>query len=274
MKTYSDEDILRYVDGNMDERSATQLRSDIDNNTELSQRVDAMLASQLPYSMAYKLNPPPEMPERVKQTISTWSDVARNSSHQASAPKQLGLKVAAVAAAVSLSFVLGFGAATLISDEPAVAINNPIINGQPTEDTLWVKRVADYQSLYVAQTVNHIKDGRSKADELLARAEIKDVMDARIPDLSDYNYQFVRAQQLGFQGQPLIQLVYTSPGKKPLALCFMPSEGENLSNITVALHEELGSASWRTASQRFVVVADESQTAIESIARHAQKTFL
>ena len=273
MKSYSDEDILRYVDGDMDEQSASQLRNDINNDPELSQRVDAMLASQLPYSMAYKLNPAPEMPESLRQTVSVWSDVARNSSLQPQAAKPWGMKVAAVAAAVGLSFALGFGTANLRGNGQ-IAVNNPVIHGQTTEDTLWVQRVADYQSLYVAQTVSDIQGGRAKADELLARPEIKDVMNAQIPDLSDYNYQFVRAQQLGFQGQPLIQLVYTSPGKKPLALCFMPSQGEDKNTITVALHEDLGSASWRTTSQRFVIVADESQESIESIARHAQRMFL
>ncbi|MFK8076826.1 MAG: hypothetical protein AB8B84_09600 [Granulosicoccus sp.] len=273
MKPYSDEDILRYVDGNMDEPSASQLRNDINNNAQLSQRVDAMLASQLPYSMAYKVNPAPEMPESLRQTVSVWSDVARNSSLEPQTVKLRGMKVAAVAAAVGLSFALGFGAANLPS-QGQVAVQASVVNDQTMEDTLWVQRVADYQSLYVAQTVNDIQNGRTKAEELLARSEIKDVMDAKIPDLSDYDYQFVRAQQLGFQGQPLIQLVYTSAGKKPLALCFMPSKGEDQNTITVALHEELVSASWRKASQRFVIVADESYESIESIARHAQRVFL
>lgn len=275
MKTYSDEDILRYVDGDMDEQATNQLRNDIDRDSELSQRVDAMLASQLPYSMAYKVNPPPQMPESIRQSVSTWSDIARNaSSIQALAPKHRSMKVATVAGITGLSFVLGFSAASLRDKDLAIATNNPTVISQSTEDTLWVKRVADYQSLYVAQTVSNIHDGRMKADELLARTDILEVMDAKIPDLSNYNYQFVRAQQLGFQGQPLIQLVYTSPGKKPLALCFMPSKGQDQNTISLAVHEGLGSASWRTASQRFVIVADESQTSIESIARHAQKTFL
>jgi len=106
MKSYSDEDILRYVDGDMDEQSASQLRSDINNDAELSQRVDAMLASQLPYSMAYKLNPAPEMPENLRQTVSVWSDVARNSSIQPQAAKPWGMKVAAVAAAATFELLV------------------------------------------------------------------------------------------------------------------------------------------------------------------------
>jgi anti-sigma factor RsiW len=46
MKNYSDEDILQYVDGDMDELSTSKLRADIEHDSSLSQRVDAMLAEK------------------------------------------------------------------------------------------------------------------------------------------------------------------------------------------------------------------------------------
>ena len=273
MKNYSDEDILQYADADMDELSASKLRADIEHDPSLSQRVDAMLASQLPYSMAYKLNPPPPIPETVKQSISTWTDVARNVPHTQTKSALDSWKIASITVAVGASFTLGYLAANFNSTsnnpqqhQPLTAISN--------DEGVWVQRVADYQSLYVQETVGHIKNGTDRAIELLNQLAAKNDIENTIPDLSSFGYDFVRAQQLGFNDQPLVQLVYTSPGKKPLALCFMPSIGVNQSALTVSRHENLNTANWRTSTQRYVIVADESAEKIESIAAHARQVFL
>jgi anti-sigma factor RsiW len=273
MKNCSDEDILQYVDGDMNEVSASKLRADIERDSSLSQRVDAMLASQLPYSMAYKLNPPPPIPDTVKQSISTWTDVARNAPHTQSKSALGSWKIASIAVAVGASFALGYLAANFNSTS-SDSLQHQTLTASSNDDDAWVQRVADYQSLYVQETVGHIKNGKGRAIELLTELATKTDIENTIPDLSSFGYQFVRAQQLGFNDQPLVQLVYTSPGKKPLALCFMPSEGVNQSALTLSHHENLSAANWRTSTQRYVIIADESAESIESIAVHAQQVFL
>jgi anti-sigma factor RsiW len=273
MKTYSDEDILQYVAGDMDEQSASKLRADLEHDSSLSQRVDAMLASQLPYSMAYKLNPPPPIPDNVKQTISTWSGVARNAPQTQPKTALGSWKIASIAVAVGTSFALGYLAANFNSVN-SQALQHQSLTAISNEDGAWVQRVADYQSLYVQETVGHIKNGKGRAIELLSQLAENNDIENTIPDLSSFGYEFVRAQQLGFNGQPLIQLVYTSPGKKPLALCFMPSTGVKQSAPTVSRHENLSTANWRTATQRYVIVADEPAENIKSIATHTSQVFL
>ena len=287
MKTYSDEEIMRYADGEMDEQSAASLHACLESDPMLAERVDAMLASQLPYPMAYKLNPPPPMPDSIRETINTWTDVARHAKQgQAVTQRHTLLKVAGVVAAVGVSFLLGYGSAnfgdtrqasvsTEVSSEGlSEGLNSGSADNTLSADALWVERVADYQSLYVQETVDHIENGSVQAEKLLARSEIKDKLNAKIPDLNEFGYQFVRAQRLGFEGELLLQLVYKKPGRKPLALCFMPSKGEAQDDITLVRHENLESASWRSSKQRYVIVADESQDFIGSIARHARQIFL
>jgi anti-sigma factor RsiW len=273
MKTYSDEDILRYVDGDMEEVAASKLRTEIEHDPILSQRVDAMLASKLPYSMAYKLKPPPPIPDNVKQSINTWTEVARNAPKNQPKPPLAGWKVASLVAAISASFALGYLASNLSNSRETLE-QKKVAESLSNEDAKWVQRVADYQSLYVPETVGHIQNGESRAIKLLNQLASRNNLENTIPDLSSFGYQFVRAQQLGFNDQPLVQLVYLSPGKKPLALCFMPSKGNDQHTVLVERYENLSTANWRSTTQRYVIVADESIEHIQSIATHAQQTFL
>lgn len=281
MKSYSDEDVLSYVDGEMSDDLASVLRIDMASDPELRQRVDVMLASKLPYSTAYDAHPPPTMPESVRQNVATWSQVARNAQTRTQEPASAKavafpmLKVAAISAvAIGISFFAGLNIADRSDSTQHIVSLQPDSETMTDEDMRWALRVAEYQTLYVPETVKQTDDSLVKAVELLSRPAIANTMRAEIPDLTNAGYEFARAQQLGYKGDPLIQLVYTAPGKMPLALCFMPSPGQGRNEISTAVFEGLSSAIWRSSNQRFVIVADETTQAITAIAQEAQKAFL
>ncbi len=273
MKTYSDEDILHFVDGTLNEALSHQIERDIELSPELAQRIDAMQASQLPYSMAYKNAPIPAMPDEVRNSLDTWAAVAKNASTKPLEPKKNNIKIASLVGLVGLSFLIGYLTGTTKITESISTTTDQLAETIDSE-SLWVQRVADYQSLYVGETVAGIKNGRESADVLLNKLQQEDHLNGAIPDLSEFGYSFVRAQQLGFFDEPLLQLVYTSPGKKPLALCFMPDSNSTESSINTKKHETLGSANWRQSSQRYVIVAEEPLEQLEKMARHARQILL
>jgi len=128
-----------------------------------------------------------------------------------------------------------------------------------------VLRVAQYQSLYVENTVSGITGGEQAAMSLLDDLKARTGMRTGVPDLSSFGYRFVRAQELGYQNEPLVQLVYFKPGHAPLAVCYMPASGVMRADVKLEKHDGLLAAGWIQNEQRFVIVGDESREVIEKL---------
>jgi len=106
---------------------------------------------------------------------------------------------------------------------------------------------------------------RRDAIELLASVSGDHPMVTGIPDLSEFDYTFARAQQLGFEGNALIQLVYAKEGSSPLALCYMPGATEADRELAMSQIHDVGAASWVSEFQHFVVIADEPHETLNAI---------
>lgn len=148
---------------------------------------------------------------------------------------------------------------------------------QSTERNLqlaWVERVADYQTLYVPNTVEHIETDLPSALSKLDKMAAASGMQAAVPDLSKSGYRFARVQELGYEGQTLIQLVYSKPGHTPLALCFMPANGAGNLALQIGKRHGLGTASWINNNQRFVIVANESPESLTELYDTAKNLFV
>ncbi len=198
-----------------------------------------------------------------------------------------GRKMTLLASAACLCIGLGFGAVLgfgmqdnqLNTDLSAAAITDDGTvagTGTKTADqhAIWVKRVADYQSLYTENTVAKLSSSRlADANSLLEGIALQSDLSTAIPDLTAHGYDFVRAQHLGFEGDSLVQLVYRKPGVAPLALCYMPANGLPDRELSVDIIHKLGTASWISEGQQFVLVADESASVLTSIHNTAQAIF-
>lgn len=95
----------------------------------------------------------------------------------------------------------------------------------------WVRKVASYHAMYARETV---QDGESAGQistqalptQALLRRLQQQGLSLRIPDLSGQGLQFVRAQQLQFEGRPVLQLVYLPRRGLPVAVCLMPATAQ------------------------------------------------
>ncbi|MEM7257922.1 MAG: hypothetical protein AAF404_11095, partial [Pseudomonadota bacterium] len=85
--------------------------------------------------------------------------------------------------------------------------------------------------------------------------------------------EFARAQELGFEGKTLVQVVYTKPGNSPLALCFMAANGESDEAVLISSRHGLGTASWIQNNQRFVIVGNEPEETLKNLHRLASADF-
>ena len=103
-------------------------------------------------------------------------------------------------------------------------------SGPPLADP-WVRKVASYHAMYARETV---QDGESAGQistqalptQALLRRLQQQGLSLRIPDLSGQGLQFLRAQQLQFEGRPVLQLVYLPRRGLPVAVCLMPATAQ------------------------------------------------
>lgn len=271
---YTDADLVQYADGTLsDERTRILLQASL-HDQELAQSLAALDASCLPFKAAHTqyslLEAPAALREDIADMVSagTYSDDKIGhmsvSAQGRSGKSATGAKWfhwargVSVAACVGLCFSLGYWLGSAGSlPYPAVFNNEQSADNALTTQMAWVERVADYQSLYVANTVKDIIPNQNEATQLLDSIEQRSGMRAGIPDLSEKGYEFVRAQELGYMDRPLVQIVYHKAGAHPLALCYTPSSQLSDTELILSSYHGLNTASWVARGQQFVLVGSE-----------------
>lgn len=289
---YTDEDLLKFSEKTLSPKRTKQLGQMALHDLELCEAMSAIEASRLQYSAAYAQQNVPPVPDFLKKQVQDWvkvsgeesgSLVQSQSKFQAQSVQKFG-----VAACILLSFVGGYFASAMLNENKAALITplqnstpqsmqlaeNPINADFSSADQAWAKRVADYQSLYVPNTVKTNSNALKSAEELLAGITLETGIQTGIPDLSSQGYQFARAQELGFEGDTLVQLVYVKEGKVPLAFCYMAANSTASLSPNLMQISGLGVAHWRESGQRFVIVADETQEVLGRLYSDAQSLQL
>ena len=131
----------------------------------------------------------------------------------------------------------------------------------------WAERVADYQTLYMRQTVENAKMSEEERTAFVAKASGIMGTDVSIPDLSGHDLEFRRAQLLSFRGNTVVQLVYLPKGVgEPVALCFMKqAKADKVAALNS--HRNLNVVSWTKDNLGFLLVAEMGGKKLLSVAR-------
>lgn len=274
MLKYTETEIMAYCGGHLDDSRARQLAADLEHSKELQEAVSVMQASQLPIKEAFEQQALPAMPDSLLRSLDDALP-AQQQHQSANKPAYWGL-VGSLIAGVMLGVLLTKG----VLDRPdtmPLSASLPNVTAE-NHDTFeqWVARVADYQSLYTQSTVaNPLPDAMANAAVLLDKLSSEARLKTAIPDLSEYGYTFARAQELGFEKNPLVQLVYSKPGSMPLAFCYMRGTGseEPQSATNLVQYHQLNTASWLVGGQQYVLVASESDETLSSMSLSARSYF-
>lgn len=283
---FSDEDLIRYADNTLNPERRQRLLDAADHDSELAETLAALDASNLPYKAAFDQQPQPPVPESLREELANLVSVANsdNVSHIGSRQKPATsltgwTRHLAMAACLVLCVGIGFGIgiSQRNTDNNTVAISNPTpannAAGPSYTQRDWVERVADYQTLYVANTVSDADSDLPAALEKLESLGKASGVKTAVPDLTAAGYQFARAQELGFEGKTLVQVVYSKEGNSPLALCYMVANGEQDELLQIGNRHGLGTASWITDNQRFVIVGNESADTLKNLYEMAAESF-
>ncbi len=143
--------------------------------------------------------------------------------------------------------------------------------GQPADTSAepWHVEVAAYHALYVEQTLNAANmTAEENAQRLQALSAVlgRDLSAAaEIEDL-----KFVRAQQLGFEGAPLIQMAFLADDGTPVALCILRQQG-GAQDVAQTNLKGMSGASWADNNLRFFLIGgnDGNATKRQADAFHA-----
>lgn len=132
----------------------------------------------------------------------------------------------------------------------------------------WIDYVASYQALYSQETLAGIDiDPAEQAAQLSRVSEAVGrslSVAASVPGL-----EFKRAQTLGFNGKPLVQLAYLTPDGVPLAFCVIAKEDQ--AALKQMEREGMQAASWSDGSFSYLLIGGQDADLIKTTAVELQK---
>lgn len=235
---FSDEELTAYLDGESDYARIDMINKALAQDGQLRARIEQLSMSRQSVQSAFDslLAQAPEM--NLQEPRQTNYSIA---------------SIAAVACLVVVSFFVGWGGSYYTSPQP--------LQG-------WHGYVAAYQALYSPSTLAHLDREQSTLEAELKRVSLalgKDIPFEGLQVSSPLEYK--RAQILGFQGQPLIQLAFLSPMNTPVALCIIRLESAENSDLQMATMEGMSSVAWKKDGYGYLLIGGKDQLMLQDVAQ-------
>jgi len=168
----------------------------------------------------------------------------------------LGASLGAVA---TLAIVLGGFWGGLWGAEAPVGAGSDRVQlamGEP-----WHREAAAYHALYVPETLApHVPStSEDLPPEAATRlAAVSQALGRDVTILPEVpGLRFVRAQQLGYEGQVLVQLAFAGETGMPYALCILRDAGPE-SEVQTRTLQGLAAASWSDSDHRFLLIGGDN----------------
>lgn len=244
MNPPSDEQLVAYLDGELDGDYRHQLDNAIAEDSLLSLRVQWLSRSNLPYKNAYDELAQQAPLERLQARLDAIP-----------VPKPPGF---------NRRWFIGGAAAALLAG--GVLADRLFLGWHAVQSNNWRALVGDYMALYVPQTLDHLP-----TDEASQRAQLRTV-DARLglnlapATLKLPDAEFKRAQMLEYDGVPIAQIVYLDAKHGPLALCVTRSN----SGSQPLAHErrrEMNVVYWTEREHAWMLIGHDAPMALEDKAK-------
>jgi len=231
--TFSDETLLAYLDGSLDEAEARAIEDAVAEDVALESRLMALDPIASVVQQVFE-NVPAETPQ-----VDLPAEVPTRGMAGQGVFRLVG--VAASVAVIAVS-------ATFWATRPA--------------ELGWAQQAAIYQSLYVPDTIADLDNSKQSldaqfalAEEQLGRSLNRDVLEA-LPGLD-----LKRAQVLSFKGKPLIQIVFSDAAGQPFAFCVI-RQGAAAPNkdVNQAVLSGLATATWAQDGYGYMLLGSDDQT--------------
>jgi hypothetical protein len=130
-------------------------------------------------------------------------------------------------------------------------------------DTRWHQYVAIYQALYIPNTLTHIKNTPQNQQKELDRVVLISGKRVGLDQLNSYKgLNYKRAQILGFEGKPLVQLTFLTQHDNPVALCILKASSLKTTAIETRQMEGMRAASWQKNGYAYLLIGGNDEALI------------
>jgi len=244
MNTPSDEQLVAYLDGELDPEYRDQLDNAIAEDSLLSLRVQWLSRSNLPYKNAYDELAQQAPLDRLQARLDAMPS-----------PQRPGFN--------RRWFIAGAAAALVAG---GVLADRLFLGWHVAQSNNWRGLVADYMALYVPQTLDHLP-----TDDAAQRAQLRTI-DARLglnlspAALKLQGAEFKRAQMLEYDGVPIAQIVYLDAKHGPLALCVTRSN-RGSQPLAHERRREMNVVYWTEREHAWMLIGHDAPVALEDKAK-------
>ncbi|MFL4469719.1 anti-sigma factor [Tateyamaria armeniaca] len=232
-RTFSDEDLTAFLDGEADDALEAAISAALETDEALAERMAGLEVPMAAIAGAYDelLASAPPMP-----ALAPVLPEPANTNARLSWAWGLGTFGTGIAAGLAVALFTGFG-----TPEPA--------------PRGWVSFVASYQTLYTTATLEDVSPSAQEAAvQLAAVSEGIGIDLAALPQTEGLTFK--RAQLLGFNGKPLVQISYLRDDGTPVALCIIPA-GPDAQGLNMGAAEGLDVARWNTPGYGFLLIGGQ-----------------
>jgi anti-sigma factor RsiW len=267
---FTDEQLIAYLDGVLPDQTRVALDAALAVDAILGARLAALTVDTGVIADAFApllLNAPKvvlpsnQLPRSDGETSMTALPLTLKPGARISERPRAPWKAWAIAASVCLGLFLSFAAIrTNMSPTPQAHGIDP-----------WRMAVVEYQRLYVRETLaGGAPDAQTIAQQVASVSTYSGLQlsatSIELPDLS-----FRRAQTLGINGQPLVQMAYVTRTGDPVALCFTRQTAAAAAPTHAILISELNTVSWNDGQFGFVLVGRVESAILLEAARVAAR---
>ncbi|WP_017959065.1 anti-sigma factor family protein [Rhizobium leguminosarum] len=239
----SDEDLTAFIDGELTAEEAARIEAMVKEDESVAERLELLARASLPFKQAFApllAEAPREKLQAMLAAIPAQQSARSAASTPAFANRRrfLGALAASLVAGIAIDrAVIGIGARFSAKDE----------------NSEWRAVVADYISLYTAETYAGPAPGREDQAAQLAGLDEKLGLSLSPEAVSLPGIDFKRALLLQYDGKALAQIAYLDPETGPMALCIVKSDaGPKAPDLEI--RKGMNVVYWSNATHAFMLI--------------------
>ncbi|RKT66666.1 anti-sigma factor RsiW [Rahnella aquatilis] len=241
---YADEVLVAYLDNQLSESQRAKFDAQLAQDDVLAQRLAQMSRSNLPFHDAFGALLQEAPVGKLQAALDAIPDARIAGSS--------GFSRRALLAA-SLSFL-------------AVGLLGGRYSTLFASDDNWRARVADYMSLYTAQTLADVDDSAGQQKIQLARVQNTLGIALSPAALAVQGADLKDARMLHYDEYDIAQITYLDARYGPMALCITRSEHSDNTALQREIRRGMNVVYWRNAGYNFMLIG---QSPAPALAAHA-----
>ncbi len=260
----SDEELVAYLDDEIDGARAKEIETLLEENIELRARLDLLRQGDRPFADAYdallQTAPVERLETMLEDVCEKRAKSVTSSWRRGSAGAWLALPVLVLLAGILIGYL---ASRTLSGPETEAPVSG-------LGEKNWRQAVAEYQILYSRATLDHVKNSPDATEQSFKNLSKHLGRELVLKDLQLNRYTFKRGQVLSWRGRPLIQMTYLPEEGRPLAFCITPVDQKN-QELKKENREGMNIVHWVQDRFGLMVIGWQNSDELERVARKLKK---